>query len=204
MAAAMTELRPYRELTPGFINHIHEDVRRALLAIVAKELNLNEDQLLTRNVRPVLDLKMYSTGTTDATVEDWVFTTAATTTTGFVTVTGDKTMTDNRFVALYGIRDARLPIGTIATAAPAALVAGPSSVSLVRINVGGADRVIWDTKVVQGYGQDQSAFAQAAVIIPQNASFNISYYKSQATASMLIWLQLVGIVCEPRGKTFSP
>ena len=147
---------------------------------------------------------MYSTGTTLATIEDWVFTTAATTTTGFVTVTGDKNMGNNRFVVLFGVRDNRLAIATVATAAPAALVVGPSSVSLVKVSVGGADKVVWDTKCMQGYGQDQAAFTQYFVLIPQNTTFNISYYKSQATASMLIWLALIGITVEPRGKIISP
>jgi len=204
MPAPLTNLIPLQELPPGAVNSIRRGAVNFALKEAATRLGMSIDELVVRDVRPVEDLQMYSTGTTLATIEDWVFTTAATTTTGFVTVTGDKNMGNNRFVVLFGVRDNRLAIATVATAAPAALVVGPSSVSLVKVSVGGADKVVWDTKCMQGYGQDQAAFTQYFVLIPQNTTFNISYYKSQATASMLIWLALIGITVEPRGKIISP
>lgn len=201
---AQTQLIPIQELTPGQVGAIRNVVKNNLVSKASHELNLPEDKLVVRDVRPVEDLAMYASHGSAATVEDWLFTSTASTGTGFVTVTGTATMDDNRYVALFGVRDYRLGIATVATAGPATLICGPSSVSLVKINVGGADKVVWDTKVMQAYSQDLVAFTPSPVIIPQNVTYNIYYYKSQATNSMVIWLQLIGLVVEPRGKTISP
>lgn len=205
-ALAEVYLVPIKELTPGAIGKIRNDVIETTVALAERELSLSRDRLVVRDVRPVEDLQIYASHGAAATVEDWIFTTTNTTDTGFVTVTGDASMADDRFVALFGIRDKRMKIADVAAATPAEQKVGPSSVSLVKLSVGGADKVIWDTKCVQGYAYlgNLVAFCPSAVIIPQNLTFNIYYYKSDATASMIIWLELIGITVEPRGKTISP
>ena len=204
MVAINQMLIPIQQMTPGAVTALRSAVVNALVAKASQILNLAPEKLVVRNTRPVEDLIMYSTGTTNATVEDWIFTTAATTTTGFITITGDKTMADNRFVALYGFMDFRLGIATRATAGAAALIVEPSSHSLIRISVGGADRVIWDTKVVQAHLNDQVAVTNSPVIIPQNTTFNIAIYKSQATSAMIVSAGLLGVTVEPVGKIVSP
>ena len=203
MGAALTQLVPVAELAPGAVGAIRNEVIKQTLAIASKELNLPEDKLVVRDLRFVEDMQIYATGTTAATINDWVFTTAATTVTGFVTITGDKTMGDQRYVAIFGVRDLRMAYGVKQAAAtiPAVLSA---VVSLLKISVGGADRVIWDLCKIQSYPNELVGVSPMAVIIPQNASFNIYIYKSNGVASVISNIMLEGVVVEPRGKVVSP
>jgi hypothetical protein len=81
---------------------------------------------------------------------------------------------------------------------------GGQMVSLIKINVGGSDKVIWDITCIEAYPNDMVGFAPSAVIIPQNASYNIYYYFKTTIAGIRASLQLIGVVCEPRGKVISP
>ena len=213
MSAALTHLIPLRELAPGAVSAFRNQVIANLLAVASVGLKLPPERLVIRDIRPRTDLQMYGVATTDATTELWGYG-ATGTTVGFATVTGDKTMGDQRFVALYGVRDRGLYYGAQGSATLAvALTAYKSVISLIRINVGGTDRVTWDSSCLRAYEKEQSAFSPAAVIIPQNASYNISYYRTGSieagamTAPVdqeITWLELVGFTCEPRGKTISP
>ena len=204
MGAALTQLIPISELAPGAAGAIRNQVISALLALASKELTMPEEKLVVRDLRPVEDLALYSTGTTVSTINDWLFTTAATTVTGFVAINNVATaMADQRYVAIYGVKDLRMAYGT-KQAAAATIVAGCQAVSLIKINVGGGDKAIWDLSKLQAYPEQIVGITPGGVIIPQNASYTISLYKSQGTASMVTAIVLEGVVVEPRGKTTSP
>ena len=211
---ALTQLIPAEELAPGAISAIRNDVINALVALAARELGLPPEKLVVRDVRPFSDLQLYSTGAVDSTSDRWGY--AATgTTIGFVAINGTKTMGDQRYVALFGVRD-RGAAGNVASGSATLAVvktANKPAVSLIKINVGGADKVIWDLTGMYAYTSKMAAFAPSAVIIPQNSTFVISYYRQGSlevgtttgpVTDEISWLQLVGVVVEPRGKVISP
>jgi len=202
MPATECQLIPLDEMAPGSVGAIRNSVIDSVVKLASSELKMTPEQLIVRDVNPVRDLIMYSTGTTTATTEDWVYTMAATA--GYISVTGTQNMADNRYVALYGLRNLRAGQGTHATStvAFAPVVIAPS-ISLVRITVGGADKVIWSLDSTIPYRMHEVGFSPTAVIIPQNASFNIAFYHKVAQAQIM-QIQLVGIVVEPRGKVISP
>ena len=82
--------------------------------------------------------------------------------------------------------------------------------SMIKFEVGGSTAAIWQIESMSAYKWDQAAFSPAAVIIPQNTNFNIKFYmkhKSMTKATGLvgsIWLQLIGVTIEPRGKVITP
>lgn len=202
---ARTQLIPLAELSPGAVGAIRNKVIEQVVAEAARLTNLDKSQMVVRDVRPVLDLGLYSGGTTDATVEDWVYT-ATSGVSGFTSVSGPNVMADQRFVAIYGVRDLRKGLGVHATAtAPTTEVFLGPTVSFIRITVGGSEKTYWDSSVVQAYDEYSVAFSPTAVIIPQNASFNIHYYFTPSTlADAIARLQLIGVTVEPRGKLISP
>lgn len=213
---ALTHLIPVAEMTPGQIGAIRNQVISQLVSNVARELNVPPGDLVVRDVRPFSDLQMYAGGTTAATVDEWLYDATTTTAAAFTTVTGNKTMGDQRWTALFGVRDLRWGIGVHTTqmqildgtaAGPVALLKTQmpgQMVSLVKIAVGGADKVIWDLTSMEGYLNQMVGFSPSAVIIPQNATFNIYYYFKTTAAGKRANLQLIGVVVEPRGKVVSP
>jgi hypothetical protein len=216
MSEARINLTPKDELTPGAVGAIRNSVIESVVALAAKELNISADKLVVRDVRPFSDLQMSEAGTTIKTADDWYYDATTTTAASFTSVTGARTMGDQRYVAIYGVRDLRKGFGihatTLGTSATTLLgaFAGnlggvlPQLVSMIKVNVGGSDKVIWDINGIYAY-DDCVGFTSAAVIIPQNASFNISYYlKSCAVPGTRIKLQLIGVAVEPRGKVVSP
>ena len=203
MALAQTQLIPAEELAPGAISAIRNQIINVLVALASSELHMPPGDLVVRDIRWVEDLQAYSSGTTAATVNNWIFTTAASATTGFVTITGDKVMGDQRYVAIYGVRDLRNVYDT-KQAAAAANARLSQVVSLLKLNVGGADKAIWDLTKLQSYPNQLVGISPSAVLIPQNAAFNIFIYKMEATNSVVANLVLEGVVVEPRGKVISP
>ena len=216
---ALTHMIPLDELTPGAVGFIRNSVIDNVVAFAARELNLEPGNLVVRDVRPFTDLSMYAAGTTASTVDEWLYDATTTTASAFTSVTGPATMGDNRYVALFGVRDLRLGIGLhttamtlmdgtgsllfgSATASGAAIKPG-QVISLIKIAVGGSDKAIWDTTCFEGY-QNLTGFSPSAVIIPQNATFNISYYFKSTVAGVRANIQLVGVTVEPRGKVLSP
>ena len=212
---AQTQLIPFAELAPGAIAAIRNSVISGVVALASKELTLPPDKLVVRDLRPFADLALYSGGTTALTSEIWGY--AATgTTAGYVAINAaTATMGDQRYVAIYGVRDRHNnAISGSATLAPAASNANAKQVvSLIKINVGGSDKVLWDISSMYAYMDGRSAFAYGAVVIPQNSSYVISYYRmgllevgvyAAPVTDEIAWLQLVGVVVEPRGKVISP
>jgi len=212
MQATQTHLVPIQELTLGMIASIRNSVISQVVALASRELSLPESSLVVRDIRPYGDLAMYTligTAASSGVTEDWYcIASSGTAALGYNSMTGTATMADQRYVALFGVRDKRGTIGSISALATATVlpgyIAGARMVSFIKVNVGGADKVLWDTDNIEGY-PEQCGFAPAAVIIPQNASYNISYYLVKTTtADQPIHLQLIGVVVEPRGKVISP
>ena len=61
--------------------------------------------------------------------------------------------------------------------------------------------------------EDAVAVCPTAVLIPQNNTYNISYYRMgdldagialAPVAQEIAWIQLIGVVVEPRGIIVSP
>ena len=218
MPATMTMLTPIQELTPGMVGKIRNDVINAVVAEASKTLNLPPERLVVRDVRPKADLTLYGAGATVLTVDEWEYDATTTTANAFTTVSGAQTMGDQKFVALFGVRDLRRGVGTHSTAmgvdfestdADAVAMIGPVPdpgymVTLIKVSVGGADKVIWDLSGMESYTDNLIAFTQAPILIPQNVSYNIYYYFKTTLGGIKVWLQLIGVVVEPRGVTISP
>ncbi len=210
---ALTQLIPVNELAPGAVAAIRNQVINALVAQASREMGLPETQLVVRDVRPLGDLQLYAASGTDATSERWGFTGTGTSA-AYLDINGTKTMGDQRYAALFGVRD-RSAFNAASGSATLAVArtASKQVVSLVKINVGGGDKAIWDTSGMYSYQEALAAFTPSAVIIPQNATFVISFYKmgsiengavTSPVSGEIVWLQLVGVVVEPRGKVISP
>jgi len=215
--ATLATLIPIQELTPGMVGKIRNDVIQGVVALASKELSIPPTNLVVRDVRPFNDLGMYAGGTTAAAIDEWLYDATTTTANAFTSVSGAKTMGDQKFVALFGIRDLRRGVGVHSTgmgadwestaAASDAWHPYPLAgavVSLVKINVGGADKVIWDLTSMEAYQDMNVGFTQAPVLIPQNVSYNLYYYFKTTAAGLRAWLQFIGVVVEPRGLTISP
>ena len=204
LGPALTQLVPMSELTPGAVGAIRNQIINSVVAQVSRELSLPVDGLVVRDVRPVGDLQMYQYTTTDATIECWSYE-ATTGSTGFTSVTGAKTMADQRYVVLFGVRDLRWGWGGCsgATGAISEVYEIPR-VSQIKINVGGADKVIWDIESLYAHKNYPVGFTSSGVLIPQNIAFNIYYYRTMTQTDKRLLIQLIGVTVEPRGKLISP
>jgi len=203
---ALTQLLPIQELTPGQIGNIRNGAINAVVAMAAKELGLPEDRLVVRDIRPMTDLELYASDAVTGSAENWIFV-CATAGTGYKALCASRTMADQRYIAIFGIRDMRTNIGTTADNVTAAGIIRandePKVVSLLRFTIGGAYKVIWDTNVMTAYRENLVAFSPSVVIIPQNVSYQIEAFKDAAKEGSVM-LQLIGVVVEPRGLTISP
>jgi hypothetical protein len=115
-------------------------------------------------------------------------------------------MADQRWVAIFGVRDTRFTTASETMTVSFVRESFNKNVSLVRVNVGGADKVIWDTTCIDMYPEQPVAFTPSPIVIPQNTIYTISFYNNwlNATDCGPSFLQLVGITVEPRGKVVSP
>lgn len=208
----LTLLIPVQELAPGAISHIRNQTIDALVAIASAEMKVDPTQLVVRDVLPKNDLALYGDTTTALTTEMWVYV-ATGTTVGYVTV-GTGTMGDERYVALYGVRDRRLNLGATGSGTlKVAQTRAKPVISAIKVNVGGADKVQWDISSLAGYSDGNVGVTPSPVIIPQNTAYTISYYRQGDVAVGILtapatdeiaYLQLMGIVVERRGKLISP
>jgi len=201
------QLIPLNEMTPGMAGAIRNQVIEAVVAQASRELALPYDKLIVRDVRPLSDLAMYAVGTTALTTDNWIFHATTTTANAWTNACANPaTMADNRFVALYGVRNGMPTEGSAGggTAGVAGDVMVFSPICQVKINVGGSDKIIWDIISTQSDRNTHVALSPSAVIIPQNATYNIQYKLTYVTADIICHLQLVGVVVEPRGLVLSP
>ena len=176
LTAALMQLVPISELAPGQTGAIRTQLISRMCAEACSKLNMTQDKLVVRDIRPNGDL--------DYTYEDWWETTGAADDVYETMSTG--TMGDQRWVGIYGIKDDS-EMGMSCTA--------------IKFNVGGADRVIW---TLQALNEEDGmvGICPSGIIIPQNAPYTISrYVRSRNAATHLV---LKGFVVEPRGRVLSP
>lgn len=194
MATNVTILVPAPELAPGAVGAIRNQVAKALLAKVSRELQMSSDQLVVRDIRPQADLD-WGSGTaygSAVSTELWEITTASNSGYQEIITSGSTTMADQRFVAIYGLRDARFNHYTV----PAV------TTTLFKFDVGHSIKCIWDITKLYSYRTQVIGISPSAIIIPQNTYFQISGYVIATTTVSDI--QLEGLVVEPRGLVISP
>jgi len=210
--ATQTQLIPVQEFSPPQIASIRNSVISQLVALASRELSMPDSDLIVRDIHPYTDLGWdYAVGTaTTTTGEQWEHDVTAIVV-GYNSLTGASTMADQRYVAIFGIRDLRLGVGATNTATAVAGIPRPlQEVSLVKFTVGGSISAIWNIEGLSAYKWNQAGFSPAAVVIPQNTSFNIyGYMKNKSMTKNTgivgtIFLQLVGVTVEPRGKVITP
>jgi len=169
-------LIPLAELSPGQAASIRNEVIDAVVKIASTELKLPADKLVVRDIRPKTDLGYAN--------EDYKEVTGSTT--GVFETMCSGTMADQRWVAIYGVRDD-----------------SPSpSVTQLKFTIGGSDRVIWDIQGLYGVNETKVGLSPSPVIIPQNIPFTIQRYVIAAQLGAHIILK--GVTVEPVGKTLTP
>ena len=175
-------LIPLSELAPGQTGHIRNGIIRSLSVIVASTLRMSPDKLVVRDIRAKDDLVIYSVAT-DADIEDWAAKTGTTANVYETMATG--TVGDQRWIAIYGVKDA----------------SESKCVSALKFNIGGGDRVIWQLQCLNeedGY----VGFSPSVIVMPQNTIYTISRFVRMANSGSCIVLK--GLVIEPRGLVVSP
>lgn len=199
-----THLIPVAELAPGAVSAIRNFVIEYLVARASRELNLSPDDLVVRDIRPYSDLKWCTStdAVTAALTEDkWDATSDDSKVYGkFVgcVADGSNVMADRRYVGIYGVKDLRMALATKV----------PQALSMIKLNVGGNDRVIWDLQNMQAYPSALSAVCTRAVVIPPNTTYQIYLYgglsDDGASTDINQYIMLEGVVVEPVGKVLSP
>ena len=210
VVAAQTMLIPVSELPPGEILRIRNSVISQVVALAASELSMKEEDLVVRDIDPYTDLGWDWAAATNGTAHSWVHS-ATGNDAGYHTFNGDTTMADQRYVAIFGVRDARWNIGSTQGATDSSSYYKPCQpASAIKFSVGGSTKAIWDIMCLNAYINNAVAVTPAAIIIPQNVIFNI-YHQVKTWVSATgrqtdidMNLQLIGVVVEPRGKVISP
>ena len=199
MAGINVLLTPVEELPPGSLGAIRRQVTESLISLASTQLKIGSDSLVARDIRPYDDLAWCTHAnfvTSALTTNIWNAQTDGALT-GYqemivTTGTPSNTMADQRFVAIYGVRDMRTCFATKVTQA----------ISLLKVDVGNSTKAIWDTTKLAAYKQNPVGVCSSAVIIPQNTVYQI--YGYIITVSTVCWVSLEGVVVEPRGKVISP
>lgn len=170
-------LIPKDELATGQAAAIRNLAISSTKAGIARILRCSEDELLTRDIQPSVDL-----GFTYATWNEVTGSTAN----AYETLTSG-TMSDDRYVVIWGVKD----------------VSESINVSKIKINVGGSDKAIW---VLEGlYGTQEGTrigFCPSVIVLPQNLPYTISRYVLNANSPSNIVLK--GAVIEKIGKVLTP
>jgi len=173
-ALSQIQLIPSGELSIGEVSAIRNKIIDGVVALACKELSMTPDKMVVRDIRALLDL--------DYTYEDWRETTGAAT--GWETMSTG-TMGDNRWIALYGVKDDGNNL----------------SCTSLKFNVGGADRVIWH---LQHLNEEDGrvGICPGGLVIPQRVPYTISRYVRSVNATSNLVLK--GVVVEKRGLVLSP
>lgn len=203
MAVSNVTLTPIQEMAPGQVSAIRNSVIDAVVAKASRELSLPETKLVVRDIRAFDDLGFGNNTDYMATVTSTnVWGTFKASNTYIVTaaspgaycdaIADSTAMGDNRYVALFGVRDWRMARPTIVDA----------EITLIKFNVGNADKVIWDLTKVEAYQNYVAGFTPSAIVIPPLAAYQISCYLR--AGGIAPCLQLVGVVVEPVGLLITP
>jgi len=200
---ANTVLTPIQELAPGQVSAIRNGVIDAVVKKASKELSLPENKLVVRDIRAYDDLGFgnntdYSATATITNV--WGTFVSGTTTyvlsaasTGYVDAIADnKTMGDDRYVVLFGVRDWRICRPTTID----------YQVGLVKFEIGNADKAIWDVTKCEAYKNYIAGITSSAIVIPPNAPYQIQCFL--IASGVALHLQLMGVVVEPVGLVITP
>ena len=193
--ATNTLLIPIEELPPGSLGAIRRQVTENLIIMAATQLKVSPNDLVARDIRPQSDLDWGSNtdfGTAVIT-EIWNITCAATTGYQNIIVTTNNTMADQRWVAIFGVRDMKSCFATKITQA----------ISLLKITVGNSVKAIWDITKLYAYKMNPVGVSPSVVVIPQNTQYQFAGYLV-TNAQPVCWVSLEGVVVEPRGKVISP
>ena len=156
---------------PTDLKTLQAQIDEQLLDIASRELGVPRDQLVVRDARPDEDFGLST--------PEWTVTPAAA---GWVTYI-NKTIDDNKFVAIYGV---------------AAVDA--DNVTFIRFSSGAKTLDYWDISQVQAF-QDKYKLALTPIFVRQNTQIKIELY---ATSTDAIKLPLYARVVEVKGKTIAP
>lgn len=206
MAATITTLTPVKELATGQLSAIRNSVMDGVVRKASRELALPEEKLVVREIRPYTDLGLYGVTTVLDRAISWdvwgsflyggsVQNSPASGGSYVSACTANKTIADDTYIAIYGVRDCRSG-GIFSATIPA------NSVTLIKFNIGNSDRAIWDLTKAQAYYQGTVAVSPAAIVMPPLAPIVISFYLHANNVE--IYLQLMGFVVEPVGMVITP
>jgi len=203
--AKLTQLVAMQELSAGQVSAQRNRVIKDLLARASRELKMDEKKLVVRDIRPFTDLAWGTeAAAADAlvkggealTADKWEFITHDTKKLWLsAIVTTKRTMADQRYVAIYGMRDSRMAYAT-------AIVA--IQCTLWRFQVGHSYKAIWDASKCYAYRDHVAGFSPMEIVIPQNTQYNIFGYLPTAVGDALSYVSFEGVVVEPSGKVISP
>lgn len=201
--ATITSLTPIKELATGQLSAIRNSAIDGVVAKASKELNIPEDKLVVREIRPYTDLGLYAVTTILATAsaaDRWgsFFESGsevvAAASTGYVSsCTATKTIADDAYVCVYGVRDGRGAMTTVPIV----------QVRLIKFNIGNADRAIWDMTKADIYYDGAVAVSSGVIIMPPLAPITISMYLG-VSGTLPVYIQFMGFVVEPIGKVITP
>ena len=206
MAVSNVTLTPISELAPGQVSAIRNSIITAVVDKAATEQSLPRNKLVVRDIRAYTDLGFGNNTDYMATATSTdVWGTFESTDTYIVDGTGgayrdaiadNTTMADQRYVCIYGVRDMRC---AIEGAAPHIAI---QDASLIKFDIGNADRVIWDISKIECYRYSPVGITPTAVVIPPLAPYQISVFLIAGGDE--IYLQLMGFVVEPVGLLITP
>ena len=198
MGAKQLNLIPVPELAPGQIGAIRNEAVKGVLAKASRELQMSQDLLVVRDIRPQSDLDWGSDATTGLaksalTTDLWYLQTDDALSGYLPLVTSaSTTMADQRYVCIYGLRDASSSEATVLA----------QTTSLWKFDVGHSVKAIWDLSKCYAYPNNCFGLCPSPVVIPQNTYFQI--YGYSILVNTYSWVMLEGFVVEPRGKVISP
>jgi len=151
---------------------LEAQVEKALLDIATRELGVPADQIVVRDADPEDDFGL--------TNKVWTVTpSSANAYNSYI----NKTVDDNKFVAIYGV---------------AAVDA--DNVTLIKFTSGAKTLDIWDISHVQAL-QNKLRVTKSPIIVRQNTQIKIELY---ATSTDAVILPLFAKVAEVKGKTVEP
>ena len=154
------------------IKALEAQVEKALLDMAARELGVPADQIVVRDADPEEDFGLST--------KDWTVTPA---TANAYNTYINKTIDDNKFVAIYGV---------------AAVDA--DNVTLIKFSSGAKVLDIWDISHTQIL-QNKFRITKSPILVRQNTQIKIELY---ATSTDAVKLPLFAKVAEVKGKTIEP
>lgn len=204
-------LTPIQELAPGRVSEIRHQAIAQVVALAAKELSLSPGDLLVRDIRPFNDLGFgnnldYSTivnatdvwGTfQEATVDSLTGALAA----GAYkdAIPDGRTMADQRYVCIYGVRDMRTSPAGAASGLPTIIA---QDIALIKFDIGTSDRAIWDLSKCESYKDAIVGISPQPLVITPLTPYQISCVL--IVGGIAPYLQLLGFVVEPIGLLITP